>query len=138
MVIEMSNKDNNNLQKKQNNQLLIQHQQTVSSPLPPPEWLEGFVKVYPNAAKEIFEDFKKVSETNRKISLKVVNNETEKIKLQSEELKIIKLLQWQGFFATILILFLATFCAYIDQKEVALGFLGISFIGIIQALIRKK
>ncbi len=134
----MSNKQPDKKQEQQQNQILIQQQQMVSSPLPPPEWLERFVKVYPDAAKEIFEDFKKVSEINREISLRIVNNETEKIKLQAKELKVIKLSQWHGFIATILILCSSIFCAYIGQKEVALGFLSLSLVGIIQALVRKK
>ena len=138
MVIKMNNKQLDKKQEQKNNQVFIQQQQMVSSPLPPPEWLERFVKIYPDAAKEIFEDFKKVSENNREISLKIVNNEAEKIKLQSEELKVIKISQWHGFIATILILVFTIFCAFIGQKEVALGFLSLSLVGIVQALVRKK
>ena len=33
---------------------------------------------------------------------------------------------------------LTIFCAFIGQKEVALGFLSLSLVGIVQALVRKK
>ena len=46
--------------------------------------------------------------------------------------------QWHGFIATIFILFFAFFSAICGYEKVALAFLGISCIGVIKLLNRKK
>ena len=121
----------NKKEQEQQQKLVIQQQQLVSSPLPPPEWMERFVKIYPDAAKDIFEDFKKVSEANRKVLLENIEN-------NKKQLKIIAISQWHGFIATLVILFAAILFGYLGKEKICLAFLGLSFVGIIQALIRKN
>ena len=109
-------KTNNN----KNNQVGVILQQQVSSPLPPPEWLEKFSEIYPDAAKEIFEDFKKVSENNRKIA--------------DRNSRLIYISQWHSFIVTILILVLAFVSGFFKMEKLAYCFLGLSLVGVINAL----
>lgn len=97
---------------------------SISTPLPPPEWMERYNSINPVIITEILNEFKNNGENNRKITMKGMN-----LTVSS---------QWQGFVATILILLFATFCAHINQEKVALAFLGLSFVGILKVLIRKN
>lgn len=128
MVIKMSsNQVKDNLQT--NRQVLIQQQ--ISTPLPPPEWMEKYNNINPSITNAILEQYVKNSDHFRA-------EDNKKLNILEKETKTISISQWHGFIATILILLSALFCAYIRQKEIALGFLGLSFVGIVQALIRKK
>ena len=93
--------------------------------------MEKYNKINPNIINEILEQFKKNGENGRQISLQIVDNE-------KEQIKIIKMSQWHGFIATIFILFFAFFSAICGYEKVALAFLGISCIGVIKLLNRKK
>lgn len=124
MVMKMSNNS------KQNKQPVLVRQ-SISTPLPPPEWMEKYNKINPNIINEILEQFKKNGENGRQISLQIADNE-------KEQIKIIKMSQWHGFIATIFILFFAFFSAICGYEKVALAFLGISCIGVIKLLNRKK
>ena len=115
---------------KQNKQPVLVRQ-SISTPLPPPEWMEKYNKINPNIINEILEQFKKNGENGRQISLQIVDNE-------KEQIKIIKMSQWHGFIATIFIFFFAFFSAICGYEKVALAFLGISCIGVIKLLNRKK
>jgi hypothetical protein len=88
----------------------------VSGPLPPPEWVERFVRVYPDVAKDIFEEFKKVGETNRKIVL---------------------LAQWQGFIALIIIFILTFFCIIYKQAPIGIALVGIGTASMLGILMNK-
>ena len=124
MVMKMSNNS------KQNKQPVLVRQ-SISTPLPPPEWMEKYNKINPNIINEILEQFKKNGENGRQISLQIVDNE-------KEQIKIIKMSQWYEFIATIFIFFFAFFSAICGYEKVALAFLGISCIGVIKLLNRKK
>lgn len=130
MGIKMS-KNQVDKNKIDNNQKNLIIQQQISSPLPPPEWIEKYNNINPKIIEEIIYDFREVGEINRKIALEKSRNETRQI-------KIIGISQWHGFIATMSILLCVLFCAYFDKKEIALGLLSLSFIGIIQSLIRKN
>jgi uncharacterized membrane protein len=120
----MKNKEIKTQEQQSEKNLLIQSVSKSNTPLPPPEWIERFTKVYPDAARCIFETFEKTAEHNRLLALK--------------QTKIVGISQWHGFFATLAIIIGAIICALFDKKEVALALLGISLVGIIEYLIRKS
>ena len=57
---------------KQNKQPVLVRQ-SISTPLPPPEWMEKYNKINPNIINEILEQFKKNGENGRQISLQIVD-----------------------------------------------------------------
>ena len=134
----MSTKNNQiNVDNNKHKSLTVTQQHFVSTPLPPPEWLEKFNKIYPDAAKEIFEDFKKVSEVNSKVVLERVKNETKLVELKEKELNNRKISQIQAFVIAILLLGCSIFCIKINKGEYVKYFLGLSAVGIVSTLINK-
>jgi uncharacterized membrane protein len=96
---------------------------SVSSPLPPPDWMEKYKSISPEIIEEILKEFRENGKSNRFILEK--------------QIKIISSSQWHGFIATVMILSLAFVSTYFNHEKVALAFLGISLIGVIQSLIRN-
>jgi uncharacterized membrane protein len=96
---------------------------SVSTPLPPPDWMEKYKSVNPEIINEILKEFRENGENNRILSRK--------------QISIIGSSQWHGFIATVLILLLAFLSAFFNHEKVALTFLGLSIVGVIQSLIRK-
>jgi uncharacterized membrane protein len=97
---------------------------SVSSPLPPPEWMEKYNNVDSNIIKEILEQYRDNGKVGRDVVLSRVT--------------LVKTSQWHGFIATILIIAVVALCAYLKQEKIALGLLSLSFIGAVKALIRKN
>jgi uncharacterized membrane protein len=73
--------------------LTMKHHQmvTINSPLPPPEWIERFAKVYPDSVRCIFQVFEENSKNNRELA--------------SKNLSLLNLSQWHGFIASIVLYF---------------------------------
>jgi hypothetical protein len=42
----------------------VRQEMTMSSPIPPPEWVERFAKVYPDSARCIFQTFEETNKNN--------------------------------------------------------------------------
>ncbi|GMO57378.1 MAG: hypothetical protein Ta2D_03130 [Rickettsiales bacterium] len=99
-----------------NNLLTISQSVSVSSPLPPPDWVERYNDVDHNIITEMLLEVRENGKHNRKL---------------------VYVSQWHGFIATVLVMFFAVVCAYFNQKETAFALLGISLMGVIKGLIRK-
>lgn len=125
MVTKMSNNP------AQNKQQIVLQQQTISTPLPPPEWMEKYKNINSKIVDDILEQYKLNSESSRELIKNEINN-------HKKEIHIISVSQWHGFIATILIFFFAFFSAICGYEKVAMAFLGISCVGIIRVLNRKK
>ena len=108
----MKNNDKQKLEIKQN-QLMVQ-QHTISSPLPPPEWLEKYNNINPNIVDEILKQYKQNSEHTREINKQLLEGELTKI-------DIIRLSQWHGFIATIIILLSAVLCGCLGYEKICLS-----------------
>jgi uncharacterized membrane protein len=97
---------------------------TINSPLPPPEWIERFAKVYPDSARCIFQAFEENSKNNRELA--------------SKNLSLLNLSQWHGFLASIALYILVAICIFRDNTELATILFSISSANIIISLLPNK
>src|SRR5258708_7871031 len=67
-------------QEKKNSQVIVHQQQTTqfSGPIPPPEIIEKYEKIYPGAAKIIFEDWDKQVNHRQDLERRLVSTDNTK------------------------------------------------------------
>ena len=116
--------DQNNQQIQQKVQQQVLHQSfSVSSPLPPPEWLDKYKEINPDIINELLEQYKINSEHVRG--------------LDKKQLELVKTSQNQAFIFSIFCIILAAITAYFNHEIVASTMVGTCILGTIKALIKK-
>lgn len=119
----MENNKKNNELKTTNKQIGVVQSFEVSSPLPPPEWLEKYKQINPNIINELLEQYKINSEHLRSVD--------------NKQLNLIKISQNQAFIFSLFCLICAVVVAYFNHDIVASTMMGTCILGAIKALIRK-
>lgn len=90
--------------------------------------LEKYNTLYPKAAKIIIQDFER-------ISLNKVEHQKRQLEAQ---IKLDRLSQWQGFFASICMIISALICGILGKEIIATALIGISGLGLVKAILPFK
>lgn len=96
---------------------------SVSSPLPPPEWLSKYKEISPDILKELLEQYR--------INSEHVGD------LDKKQLNLVKISQNQAFIFSVICMIVAAITAYFGHEVVASTMVGTCILGAIKALIRK-
>ena len=118
MDTKMANKQLD--KKEQKKQQVIIHQQVsqiVTSPLPPPEWIERYNAVNPEIIKEILSQYREDSKKGWYFKF---------------------LIQWLGFIALMSIFVLTYFCIVYDRTGIAVALLGIGTASVLGVFMNRN
>lgn len=90
--------------------------------------LEKYNTLYPKATKIIMQDFER-------ISLNKIEHQQKQLEAQ---IKLDRLSQWQGFFASICMIISALICGILGKEIIATALIGVSGLGLVKAILPFK
>ena len=97
-------------------------------PLPPPEVVERFEKILPGSLDRLLSNFERESDNRRAI---------EKAASEQYHVRAIRG-QWLSFALTLVAFAVAALCAFLDQSAIGCAVVGITVLGIVQAMMGGK